>query len=734
MDERVVDVQNYLNAKYLDSGLVGMSRLDVNGRTGWPVMRALTRALQYEIGLTTFSDSFGPSTTAALLQNYPSVGGSTATPQIRTLVQCALWCKGYYGGTLNAGGAFDAGVDASIVRVKNDMGVGSVYPGPTVVPKVFKSLLTMDAYVPVAGGTAAVSEVQRWMNGRYAQRSSFNIVPCDGNPSRDVAKALFYVIQYELGLSDAAANGVFGPTTQDGLRKHTLSVGATGVWARIFTGALILNRRNISFGDYTQAVASEVKNFQAFYKLPITGTANYQTWAALLISYGDKDRPGTAADCVTKITKERALALKASGITTVGRYLSARSNSTLPEKVIQPGELVTIQANGLRCFPIYQTSSNNASYFSPTQGRKDAAAAIEWARYFGFMPGTTIYFAVDYDAVNDEVTDYIIPHFRAISEGVRGSSSYKVGIYGARNICQRVSDAGYATASFVCDMSSGFSGNLGYPLPSNWAFDQIATIKVGAGVGLIEIDKNVASGTDLGQSSFLPMVAGASRDLLTPSVAFDRILPDIQTYLVSIGVPERGGETILDGDIGTFVSNSTTDAFNVIRRVDPFITNVCSRLGIRKALVQSVVMWEIRKYNPLDYIADEQVLQGLRDDATTGLGQIFGRVAIKARNYCVDSGYLNDSKLSDAQLLEVWNKLRSDEQYNVETAAYLTMWNGYDLGMPRVNWDISQHSITQLLARYNGINEDAAQYGAQLKGVYDQFEKYNARVRSGEFK
>ena len=28
------------------------------------------------------------------------------------------------------------------------------------------------------------------------------------------------------------------------------------------------------------------------------------------------------------------------------------------------------------------------------------------------------------------------------------------------------------TSSFVSDMSSGFTGNCGYPLPKNWAFDQ----------------------------------------------------------------------------------------------------------------------------------------------------------------------------------------------------------------------------------------------------------------------
>jgi peptidoglycan hydrolase-like protein with peptidoglycan-binding domain len=50
-------------------------------------------------------------------------------------------------------------------------------------------------------------------------------------------------------------------------------------------------------------------------------------------------------------------------------------------------------------------------------------------------------------------------------------------------------------------MSTGFSGNLGYPLPSNWAFDQILEYSIGSGAGAIGIDKNIQSGADRGQTS-----------------------------------------------------------------------------------------------------------------------------------------------------------------------------------------------------------------------------------------
>lgn len=81
------------------------------------------------------------------------------------------------------------------------------------------------------------------------------------------------------------------------------------------------------------------------------------------------------------------------------------------------------------------------------------------------------------------------------------ASEYRVGIYGARNVCSQVSDRGLAVNSFVSGMSTGFSGNLGYPLPRNWAFDQILEYSIGAGAGAIGIDKNIKSGRDQGQGA-----------------------------------------------------------------------------------------------------------------------------------------------------------------------------------------------------------------------------------------
>ena len=45
-----------------------------------------------------------------------------------------------------------------------------------------------------------------------------------------------------------------------------------------------------------------------------------------------------------------------------------------------------------------------------------------------------------------------------------------------REMFHRVSMPAYACSSSVGDMSTGFSGNLGFKIPDNWAFSQFANL------------------------------------------------------------------------------------------------------------------------------------------------------------------------------------------------------------------------------------------------------------------
>ncbi len=66
---------------------------------------------------------------------------------------------------------------------------------------------------------------------------------------------------------------------------------------------------------------------------------------------------------------------------------------------------------------------------------------------------------------------------------------YSIGIYGARNTCTLVRKAGLSSSSFVSDLSTGYSGNLGFPLPEDWAFDQVKEYRLYYSGGDFGIDK-----------------------------------------------------------------------------------------------------------------------------------------------------------------------------------------------------------------------------------------------------
>ncbi|QQC93530.1 DUF1906 domain-containing protein [Streptomyces alfalfae] len=81
-------------------------------------------------------------------------------------------------------------------------------------------------------------------------------------------------------------------------------------------------------------------------------------------------------------------------------------------------------------------------------------------------------FAVDFEALGHQVTERMPPHFRAVGDTMaeRGPA-YQVGVHGPRDVCGHVHAAGFTPAGFVSGMSTGFSGNPGYPLPAERAFD-----------------------------------------------------------------------------------------------------------------------------------------------------------------------------------------------------------------------------------------------------------------------
>ena len=112
-DPWVFNTQVWLNNTY--SGVSGWTPIPATGKTGWPTMYALIRALQHELGIVVLSDNFGPGTLAAL-DALGNIGPSTVNKNIVRILQGGIYgrSQGHY-----AKFAFGYEVDTTVmVHVK----------------------------------------------------------------------------------------------------------------------------------------------------------------------------------------------------------------------------------------------------------------------------------------------------------------------------------------------------------------------------------------------------------------------------------------------------------------------------------------------------------------------------------------------------------------------------------------------------------------------------------------
>lgn len=510
-------VQKWVNAAY-DGVAPGYVRCPDFGYTGWSTVLSLTQGLQHELGISPTTQNYGPGTFAAV-KNRNTLPGSEFNANLVRLYNSALWCKGYW--TSRNLGVWTDESESALSDLYGDIGLsyGNLSQRNAMWPHVSKALMRMDQFRLVPTGDINIKNVQMWLNSRYVAAvgiPAMSLVPCDGIYSRDVQQGFMMSIQYELGIAPSAITGYFGPGTQAGLREKG-SGSLTGHLRHQFRAACYFNSPTIlangaplmyrpdDIGTDTETSThlEWVRSFQEFSQIPVTGTNDYTTWAQLLVSSGDTDRPATGCDCITEITAARGEALRASGYRIVGRYLDEHLPPSDPYylgKALKAGEPQRIYDAGLRLYPIFQYNGTQLANFTYDkgydQGKKAHAKSVE----HGIGAGACIYFAVDYDAMDSEIESNILPYFNGVAAGLAElGNRYDFGVYGSRNVCIRVSHEGGARWSFVSGMSWGFSGNLGYPLPANWSFNQIREYEFQPGWGL---DHNVwRSGGDPGVSA-----------------------------------------------------------------------------------------------------------------------------------------------------------------------------------------------------------------------------------------
>lgn len=510
-DSNVLKAQKYLNNMY--GHRAEWIPLDEDGNTGTQLCQGIIRAFQIENGVSSVTGNVGNMTLEVMRSLSPiSKMQTTDEPNANVcILQCALFAKGY-----NAGGItgiyYTSGVNA-VEQFQNDANLSVT---GVVDWKVWMGLVSLNWFTRTAMGDSGIVSIQRQLNADWSD--IIGVGPCDGVVSRFTAYAMIAALQAAEGIYTSFMGSLdgtnFGNLTTSRF-PTVLKEGQNGSYVKynkLVQYGLYLNGFNPGRidGQFDSMTKEKVTEFQKFYALTdinlvTIGEVNVATMKSLLTSKGDVGRTAKACDCATVLNQQQANDLKTAGYTHVGRYLTGHVGAEHTPKYITAEEAEYIENAGLSVFPIYQDGGYYLDYFKdPTQGIEDGELAILAAERVGIPENTTIYFAVDFDCYGYQIDAFIIPYFKNIAMVFRGKHNkkkYRVGIYGPRFVCTKVSELGLANTSFVADMSSGFSCNLGYKIPSNWAFDQFSEQSFSS-TPSFAIDKDAYSGRDCGFSRF----------------------------------------------------------------------------------------------------------------------------------------------------------------------------------------------------------------------------------------
>lgn len=424
MDQAVKNAQIWLNATYV--GQNGYTIIDEDGKTGQTTVKALIIALQIELGISSPNGTFGTQTTALC----PTLKKEISLPNNKIkILQHGLFCKGY--STKIVTGIFGDNTEDAIISVETDAGLN---PTGIVTPLIFKTILNTDPLVLSSDGDNQIRYIQQTLNKTYYRY--FGIIPTNGIYERNTNKALIYALQAEEGLAVGTANGSFGTTTQS--KCPTLNINDTRAnYVKILQYGLKCNNISIDniAGIFNEATRQNIIQFQQFVALPQNGgIADLNVWMSLLTSKGNTTRTVTGCDCSTVITSENVSVLTTNNYTSIGRYLTGRYKLT-------DSEIIVLTQNNIRIFPIFQRSGEgvsaiNIDYFTSERAILDANDAYNSAKNLGFGTGSIIYFAVDFDAYDYQVTSTIIPFYQLLSDAFSkiNTMKYRIGIYGPRNV------------------------------------------------------------------------------------------------------------------------------------------------------------------------------------------------------------------------------------------------------------------------------------------------------------
>jgi Rv2525c-like, glycoside hydrolase-like domain len=174
----------------------------------------------------------------------------------------------------------------------------------------------------------------------------------------------------------------------------------------------------------------------------------------------------TAIDCAVDTTRHLE-ALKRAGVERVFRYLNPLGKSS---KEVTEAEARAIAAAGLQLGLVSEGWGDFAhGALSAAAGTRDGEGAARKLPLLGAGNAATVYFAVDTDASELEVSKLVLPYFAEVARVASGK--YRVGVYGSGLVCSRVLASGFVELAWLA-CSTGWRESREFAKSAAWAIKQ----------------------------------------------------------------------------------------------------------------------------------------------------------------------------------------------------------------------------------------------------------------------
>ena len=176
----------------------------------------------------------------------------------------------------------------------------------------------------------------------------------------------------------------------------------------------------------------------------------------------------------------------------------------------------------------------------------------------------------------------------------------------------------------------------------------------------------------------------------------------------------------------------------ILHKQKPWIRTLSKRYGVPSSVIQAVLFKEMSDIDLMDVLADLAVFSGLfsKKDSSTGYGQIFGAVALRAALEASKEGLASLDKLgvgplragNEKDVRRVWKKLFLDPRANIEFSTLNLLSCAKEMTGRRDFSSFSPEELKKTLTRYNASVDHVTAYGEKTYALVQRFEKEEKRA------